>query len=315
MPERRRRPGLIRKAKLTVEAISKFNKGENVIASLAPLVGQGSRQHIIEVSYDLQAGSYTEFMQNPASFNNRQKWGEALAEILADHSIRSACEAGVGEASTLAPLAHIAHSQTKFYGFDISLSRLLYGREYARKNAAPMSLFCADILNIPFPDSSIDAVLTNQSMEPNGGQEVEMLTELLRVCGRYLIMVEPDYAMATPEQKERMIAHNYVRDIPRHLENFPGRIVRYEPWPFFTQAINKTSLIVFEKTDGKTVGEAPRYVSPVARKPLQQIGEYLFCADEGLLYPIAFGIPVLRDECAIICTHANQLVQGNLSLD
>ena len=209
--------------------------------------------------------------------------------------------------------AHVAAAAGEgisFSGFDISLSRVLYGRDYSRAQGAATNLFCADLLHIPLSDSSIDAVITNHSIEPNGGQEEAILRELLRVCARYLVLIEPDFELGSQEQKDRMVRHNYIRDLPRHLQQLPGKLLRHEPWPLNPNPLNKASLIIVEKHGGAPAAPTFEFVSPITKRPLAPLAGYLFCADEGLLYPAPFGIPVLRDSCAIVCSHADRFTSG-----
>ena len=48
-------------------------------------------------------------------------------------------------------------------------------------------------------------------------------------------------------------------------------------------------------------------VSPVNKRPLRKMGDYLYCRDESLLYPAPFGIPVMKEDCAVICSNADQV--------
>ena len=296
---------MISKSQFSTAAKRWFQAGQNVIAEAAPLLGQGiTAQNAIEVAYDLQAGSYVRIVSAPERESEQIAWGKRVAGVLTALGINSACEAGTGEATTLAHVARAAPPALHLSGFDISLSRVLYGRDYLRAKGATAELFCAEMLRIPLADSAVDAIITNHSLEPNGGQEAPLLGELLRVAARYLVLVEPDYEKGSAEQKARMARHNYVRDLARHLGKFPGRILRYEEWPFAPNPQNKASLIVFEKADAKAAPDSLQLVSPIGKFPLTPADGCLFCAREGLLYPKPFGIPVLREEAAVLCFHA-----------
>ncbi len=298
---------MLRKSKLLLKAIDWFGQGENVVQmARQKLEGEYRDQDIIEIAYDLQAGSYIANLTDPKMLTHKEEWGQRIADILRSLGVSSACEAGTGEATTLAFIAGAAGSEVTFSGFDISLSRTLHARDFLARNGVEARLFCADILRIPLPDSSVDAVITNHSIEPNGGFERPLLEELFRVCARYLVLVEPDYERGTEEQKKRMREHNYVRGIAGHLEHLPGRLRTYEGWPLNVNPHNKASLFVFEKRDGTRPSSEFDFVSPVNRRPLAEVGGELFCASEGLVYPTVLGIPILRDECAVVCTQADR---------
>ena len=298
---------MIDKSRFFLQAMRWFRAGENVIANARPLLGEGfSAQDAIEIAYDLQSGSYIEALSQPDHARENAAWGQRVAGVLQELGVRSACEAGVGEATTLAAIARAAGSGITFAGFDISLSRLLFGRDYLHRQGVAARLFCADLLRIPLPDSAVDAVITNHGIEPNGGQEEPILGELLRVCARYLVLIEPDFERAGEAQRARMLQHNYVRDLPRHLQALPATVIRNEPWPFHPNPENKAALIVVEKREKCVAPPAFDFVSPVTRSPLRPLQGYLFCDEEGLLYPEPFGIPVLRDDCALVCSHASR---------
>ena len=71
--------------------------------------------------------------------------------------------------------------------------------------------FVGNMFHIPFADNSIDIVYTSHSMEPNGGREKEAMAELYRVAGKYLVLLEPSYELATDDGKQRMDRLGYVK--------------------------------------------------------------------------------------------------------
>ena len=296
---------MLRKSELLMKAMEWFDQGKNIaVTAREEFEGDVLPQDIIEVAYDLQAGSYTAALEVPEMRDLKEEWGRRVAEILRSLGVSSACEAGAGEATTLAFIAKAAEPEVAFCGFDISLSRMLYARHFLARYSVESRLFCADILRIPLADGSVDAVITNHSIEPNGGFELPLLKELLRVCGRYLILVEPDYERGSAEQQKRMRQHNYVRDIAGHLGHLPGELLTYEDWPLNVNSLNKASLFVFSKECGRVPPPSFVFVSPVNKKPLKAVEGGLFCAEEGLVYPAVLGVPVLRDDCAVVCSQA-----------
>lgn len=215
--------------------------------------------------------------------------------------VASACEAGTGEGTTLKFIESYSES-ISLSGFDISLSRLLYAQLNCTRD---VNFICADMNNIPLGDASVDAILTNHSIEPNGGNEDNILSELLRVSARYLVMIEPDYERAGDEQKKRMQEHNYVTGSQEKLKCLPGNILHYEPWPWNHRPENAASLTIFEKKE--IANAAYRYISPISKMPLNLIDNLYHCDEDGFAYPVVKGIPCLRDDYGILASHLPKL--------
>ena len=126
---------------------------------------------------------------------------QRVAGILASHNIKSALEAGTGEATKLAQLGQIAGPAIALSGFDISLGRMLLAEKFLKRLDVEAECFCADMNDIPLPDNSVEAVVTFGAVEPNRGKEAKILGELARVASRLLALVEPDYDRGTPAQR------------------------------------------------------------------------------------------------------------------
>ncbi len=282
------------------EAKGVYVAGQNIIAHFADRnISPLSKQDIVLVSYDLQSGSYSKAAEALETRALKAHVGDTLTAVMKTLGVRSLCEAGVGEATTLRFLME-RHPQINYYGFDISLSRLLYARKFITELGFEIPLFSADLLDIPVADHAVDAVFSFHALEPNGGREADILAEMVRVAQRYLIMVEPDYERASAAQRTRMDGHNYVRGLRDVLNTMPGRIIIDEPWAYNSNPLNAASLIVFEKSDVHVAEWS--FVSPGRKAPLTTIEGGYFCADEGLYYPSILGIPQLQQRTSLIAS-------------
>jgi hypothetical protein len=293
-------------SRLTMRARELSRAGENINAGLRRYFSEAAQlTEIIETSYDLQSGSYTELYDKDIEYRNTSMaLMRRIADVLATHEIKSLCESGTGEATKLALLGQITGNAIELSAFDVSLGRILFANKFLKRLGVNAQCFCADMNNVPLPDNAVDAVVTFGAIEPNRGKESKILTELARVASRLLVLVEPDYDRGTPAQQARMDKHNYVRHLPQELVKLPGKILVNEPLELFRTETHLYQLLVFEKSP---VLQANGFhlVSPINKRPLQKINEYLYCYDEGLLYPAPFGIPVMKEECAIICSNAD----------
>ena len=201
------------------EASEVYKRGENVSLFLKKKYGEFvSLSEIIEISYDLQAGTYIDDVLKNADQANAY-WQE-IADIVAANTskIGSLLDAGTGELTTLCGLTNSLNKKPDVvFAFDISWSRLSKGWEYAEKyypsQHKTINVFCADIASIPLPTSSIDLVISNHALEPNREQQDILLDELLRVAKSRLILFEPCYEINSRQGKSRMDLHGYIRDL------------------------------------------------------------------------------------------------------
>ena len=85
-----------------LEAKSIYQKGENVTQYLRTKFGsEDNTSQIIEIAYDLQAGSYIDYVKsNP---DKAERYATELSEILTEHleSGDSILDGGTGEITTL----------------------------------------------------------------------------------------------------------------------------------------------------------------------------------------------------------------------
>ena len=219
----------------------------------------------------------------------------------------SMIEAGVGEATSLAPiLSHMGRQPSHVFGFDLALSRLLFARKHLAENGnRNVKLFVADLDRIPLASASIDVVLTVHAVEPNHGREEAILSELLRVARKHLVMVEPSYEFASAEARARMDQLGYVRELPTTLERLGHPARRVERWPHNSNPLNEAALIVVDKTPTDTGGK-PEFVSPISRRGLTERAGCLYCPGDGHAFPIVAGIPCLTVENAILASKLDQ---------
>lgn len=268
----------------------------------------------ILISYDFQAGSYVKgYWQNQPQ---KDQYFAVVAGILAGLGpFNSLLEAGVGEATTLANvLRQLPHRPAHALGFDISWSRLHYGRAFvSTQNAGPVTLFTGDLFRIPLPDNATDIVYTSHSVEPNGGREADALRELYRVARRYVVLLEPAYELASDEARQRMLAHGYVTNLLGTAQEL-GYVVREHRLIEPTQnPLNPTGLILIEKDASAEPSGPVSLACPITGAVLTETPDSLFAAEGLLAYPKIQGIPCLLAQNAILATHflTNPLPDAN----
>jgi len=281
-----------------------FRQGRNITELLRSEEGVPTNSVTsILYSYDMQAGSYTELMKDPCYAAHKAQVGAKLAAVLDELSPDSILDAGIGEATTVTSLlAAMSHKPAKLFGFDLSLSRLLFARRNLEASGGhDAELFCGGLENVALSDGAVDVVLTVHALEPNYGREEEILTELLRVAGRALVLVEPCWELGSAATRARMERHRYVQGMPDILRRLGYPASRVEKWHLDVNPENEAALIVVDKGVRSTT-RAAQFISPISRKPLVRRTDCWFCPEDGHAFPIISGIPCLTTESAILAS-------------
>lgn len=284
------------------------------ISTLWKRMGGGNSSEDILISYDFQSGSYyNEYKERPEIFF---KYHNQLAEILITYikKVNDSCtilEAGVGEARSLVPILNrIGYEKIKkAYGFDISWSRVKFAekfeKDFGQEKENKICYFISDLLDIAVREAAVDVVFTVGAVEPNGGKERELLSELYRITKRYLILFEPLYEFASQEARERMIKYGYITRLYETAVGLGYNIIKHEQLDISLNPLNPMGIIVIEKLGtGKFSHENGEniFCDPVTKDNLE-IGEHeCYCEASMLVYPIVRGIPCLLKDNAIVAT-------------
>jgi SAM-dependent methyltransferase len=292
-----------------------FAKGENIMRWVRARESSAvNSPTAILYSYDMQAGSYIERMSDPAHRRLKEQIAVRIAPILDGFSASTLLDAGVGEATTLAPiLAACRNKPRNVFAFDISVSRLLYARSYLTRSNINASVFTAELNRLPFEDNAIDVILTVHALEPNHGDEEPILKELLRVCRKGLILVEPSWELGSAATRARIERLGYVRGLPEILERLGHKADRCERLGLDVNPENEAAVIVVTKSSVATSGAAahaavPAFVSPISGRPLVSLPQCLFCPDDGHAFPILEGIPCLTVGSGILASKLRDFI-------
>ncbi|MBE9138808.1 class I SAM-dependent methyltransferase [Nodosilinea sp. LEGE 07088] len=286
-----------------------YDQGENISSLLRKeSLSNKNTEEIIEISYDLQSGSYISSLDDKEmAFLKRKYAAEVTRIILSLCPPSSVLEAGVGEATTLAEVVNSfpLENLTDFYGFDLCWSRVAHAQAFLEKNVAKHVTLCTgSLFQIPFSNDSIDVVYTSHSIEPNGGSEIPILKELYRVARKFIILLEPGYEFASNESKKRMIQHGYCRDLKLTIESLGWKVLKHDLFPYSINPLNPTAITIIQK---ETIPMHSSYehvlACPKFKTPLTKIGDALFSPEGLCVYPILGGVPCLRAENSVIASH------------
>lgn len=278
--------------------INKYKKGKNISLYLKKKIPDLETK--IEISYDLQSGSYNQIVKK-----NKKKYINLANEITSVifenfKNFNSFLDCGCGELSFSKIILNTLKKKiTNYYGFDISLKRIQTGIKNYNWNLTKNKLFVAKLDQIPLPNNSIDIVFTNHAIEPNRGNEIKILKELLRVARFGLVLNEPYYPSSNIFQKKRMDKMNYAKICVSTIKKlgFRYKILELEN---HISCDNKTKLIIFFKNKSNPVKF--NLVDPKFKSVLSYKKTYLYSNETKYIFPIIDKIPILIDEKKILYT-------------
>jgi SAM-dependent methyltransferase len=287
-----------------------YRDGANISEYLRDKYSVSNTPQIIEIAYDLQAGSYVASMSDPVIKKLRENIATELVKIIRSLILNpsSILDAGVGEGSQLSHVLQHFEIPISSYGFDISWSRIAYARSWLKsQNCENITLFTGDLLNIPCADNAFDIVYTCHAIEPNRGNEQPILQELFRVAKRYLILLEPSYELANEEAKKRMDLHGYIKGLRETAIKLGFDVLEYKLFPYSCNPLNPTAIMIIQKNN-TTSESAFILADPQFKTPLSEKGNVLFSPDSLKVYPIIDRIPCLRIENGIIASKYTEFV-------
>ena len=255
---------------------------------------------VIELAYDLQAGSYVDRVADRPEMSNRwcRQVANELEPFLATPS--SLLEVGVGEATTLCGvLDNLTEKPTQVLGMDISYARLVVAQSFLKAQAKKAELFLGDIFSIPLPDASVDVVFTSHALESNLGREREALAELLRITRDFLVLIEPAYEEAGPEARARMNRLGYVRGLEEAAVSVGGQVLKHDLIAQPANPENPSAVTVVQPARGKGEGSDPvtqnhhTYVCPITGDELLPASDQILVSNLGFSFPVINSIPLL----------------------
>ncbi|MDR0704065.1 MAG: methyltransferase domain-containing protein [Planctomycetaceae bacterium] len=291
-----------------------YQKGVNISEYLRNKYDVNNTPHVIEIAYDLQAGSYTADMEKLEIKKWRENVGAELVNIIRSllPTPESILEAGIGEGNQLSVvLSQFQNTPVASYGFDISWSRVAFARKWLNKQGNKnTTLFTGNLLNIPCADNAVDIVYTNQAIEPNRGNEESILKELFRITKKYLILIEPSYELANDEGKQRMNRYGYVTGLQETAVKLGFDVLEYRLCSYYFNPLNPTAVMIIQKKNVREISSSV-LADPLFKTPLYKKDNVLFSPDSLRVYPIVDGIPCLRIENGIIASKYELFKKSN----
>ncbi|MBH49017.1 MAG: hypothetical protein CME71_12690 [Halobacteriovorax sp.] len=282
-----------------------YKKGENISLKLQS-DGSLSSEDIIEVSYDLQSGSYTNYVLS--NIERANAYALELAQLLDEHLDENdiMLDIGTGEMTTLTlMLSQLKRSPRLVLAFDISWSRIYVGKKFVEKYSKfdneKVLPFVAEMEHLPCADNSIDVVTSSHALEPNGGKLESILRELFRVTRKKLVLFEPSYENNSKEGKARMDKFGYIKNLADIVESLGGQVLSTTQLHNIANPLNPTYCYVVSVDAARASDDQDFSFSvPGVSTPLFLKDSFYFSEQMGVSFPIIDKIPVLKNSAAIL---------------
>jgi hypothetical protein len=236
---------------------------------------------IIEMAYDLQAGSYIDILNNDPV--HVDLFTSEFSELLAPHLAGSntLLDLGAGELTTLSLIM----------------------------NKLPMFIdnvfaFVANMHKIPLPSNSIDVTTSSGALEPNGPELGNLLKEIFRVTRKKCVLFEPSYEHNSKEGKCRMDRLGYIRNIEGEVKKLGGYLEGVSLIKNQVNPLNPTGCFVIQppKINNSFVSSENVFSIPGTDIPLTMDDNFYVSKRAGLAFPILKGLPIFKQESAILAT-------------
>ncbi len=230
-----------------------------------------------------------------------------MADIVARFMPRpqALLKGGVGEAVTLVPFLEAFPEKISVrYGFDISWSRLQYARQFLEAHEYGKTQLCVGSLQeMPFVDEAFDLIMTSHALEPNGGDELQIMRELFRVSAHTVALFEPSYAFADTVGKQRITEKGYVKHLDQVAREAGFKVLYHQPLSAAMNPQNPTAALVLQKPTVRTATlPEQKYACPRAKTMLASQEEGYFSEDSFLFYPVVKNVPILRADHALLAS-------------
>jgi hypothetical protein len=163
------------------------------------------------------------------------------------------------------------------------------------------------MFSLPYLDNSFDVVYTCATIEQAPNDNKTVLRELYRVARKCVILFEPSYELGDVLQKKRHRRADYVRGLPKVIDELGWKMVEYGSVPISQYHYRLGKFVIEKETteDPKTIRRG--YICPQCRSDLVAYPDAYFCQKCGVSFPCLSQIPCLDKRCAILASKFGQV--------
>ncbi len=273
-----------------------FINNENITNTL--IKHGASKSESIELSYELQAGEYT---LNFSELNlKRNKEIHSVINKYTDlPGIESVGVFGIGEAKNWIGFEGVIKN---LYGVEIAFSRLGWAHRNLNRlsGISNFQLIKGDTSEKIFRNNSFDISITLHSIEPNGNEQGSViLNNVVNSAAKYILLFEPDFSTGHTKMKERMLKHDYVRNISEQLAKMKSiNIIEKYVMDVQETEDNLTTCWVIEKKKKEPV-EKEKMIDPYLGEDVIEYDDMMYSPSTGLIYPKIDNFILLNKKDAI----------------
>jgi len=286
-----------------------YKEGTNITDYLSRLENKKNSLASVEIAYDLQAGSYIDYYLKNKSI--LKKYYSEISDILSSTVPRAkkVLDCGTGEMTTLSGIVkHGIFENSDIYAFDVSFSRIHVGTQFAEdhlsSSVASVNSFVADTGAIPLKSNSVDCVITVHSLEPNRDRLDDLISEIFRVSAGVVVLFEPSYERNSIEGKNRMDKLGYIRNLPSTIKRNGGHLRDIIPLASALNPLNPTHAYIIDLPEHTLPAASAQeiFACPITGEDLFFYNGHISSGNSLLSYPYLDGVPLLRDNYAVVTT-------------
>ncbi len=219
----------------------------------------------VKKKYDTIAGSYLEDILKPnqnfiaqtkgkvfkVKGNIKNYYASCISKLIVITNSQKILDVGAGELTTYYLIKKILdkkkYSIIKPYCLDLSLKRLMIGKNFLNSIGQNIDIVQSDAQNMPFDDNSFDLVYTCHCLEQVPQIFEKCIREMLRVSKKYLILIEPSYELSNDITRKHIFKKNYIK-INNKILNSLKKICIYKRYRMpLIQYVNGAEIVIITK--------------------------------------------------------------------
>jgi ubiquinone/menaquinone biosynthesis C-methylase UbiE len=257
---------------------------------------------INSLQYDLQTGSYIKELKKTNKKDSKIIDENALKIIsyFKKYKINSFLDFGTGECIRLFYLLKFNKiSFNKIFACDTSLSRILLGKDFLKKELKAstfnkINFFCNGE-TMPLQNNSIDCVVSFAVFENfNLKMGYSYFDELYRVANKIIILVEPKSANITSKIRKRLNRYSLFNNLDKILKN-RKILFKEDTWNKTINSKIDYNVRIIEVNKNSKKKNNYKYYDTLTNEFYNSKYNFLHLKKSGKIIPVLNNVPVFKN--------------------